>query len=166
MAEFVAVSARTPSENVTSTSLGNRLAARASTGGLVSARTVKVATLLVTTKLMFEMVFEATSAKRAPLSANTAGLALIVLGLVFFIAEIEVLSYGLLTLAGLDALEQADLPAAGQFLRTVADPGGGGPGRVDHEQHPAVAFGAPGAHDALRAAGRGAYGRSSGIRMR
>ncbi|OGS11710.1 MAG: hypothetical protein A2234_08290 [Elusimicrobia bacterium RIFOXYA2_FULL_58_8] len=34
------------------------------------------------------------------LSANTAGLALILLGFVFFIAEIKVLSYGLLTLAG------------------------------------------------------------------
>jgi membrane-bound serine protease (ClpP class) len=34
------------------------------------------------------------------LSANTAGLALIALGFVFFIAEIKVISYGLLTLAG------------------------------------------------------------------
>ncbi len=34
------------------------------------------------------------------LSASTAGLALIVLGFVFFIAEIKVISYGLLTLAG------------------------------------------------------------------
>lgn len=34
------------------------------------------------------------------LSANTAGLALILLGFVFFIAEIKVISYGLLTLAG------------------------------------------------------------------
>jgi membrane-bound serine protease (ClpP class) len=34
------------------------------------------------------------------LSASTAGLALILLGFVFFIAEIKVISYGLLTLAG------------------------------------------------------------------
>ena len=34
------------------------------------------------------------------LSANFAGIALILLGFVFFIAEIKVISYGLLTLAG------------------------------------------------------------------